>query len=236
MGDAAPAGPGATKTARSPTVSPILLALTFTSLSCGGTSPFGATAPLGPTLPVTGPAATVTSISPSSGSVIGGTPVQITGTNFKPGARVSVGEDAQTVVVVSSTTITATTSFHAVGTVDVLVINPVGAYGRLPGAYSYVNDPALSLTARPSKVPAGGQLSVSWTTPSGRIMTDWIGLFEVGDPNMSYEKNWWGYTKGATSGTMTMSAPSRAAQYEFRYLPEDGYIDVIRSAVVTVTP
>ncbi len=106
----------------------------------------------------------------------------------------------------------------------------------LTGAYTYVHDPALSLTPHATTVTAGGQLTLSWTAPSGRMQSDWIGLFEVGDPNTYYEKDWWDYTKGATSGTVTITAPTRAAQYEFRYLPEDGYIDVVRSVVVTVTP
>ena len=54
---------------------------------------------------------TVSSVSPNSGSTPGGTTVTITGTNFAPGATVTFGSTAATnVVVVNSTTITATTS------------------------------------------------------------------------------------------------------------------------------
>jgi hypothetical protein len=64
---------------------------------------------------------------------------------------------------------------------------------------------------------------------------DWIGLFKLGDPSTNYEEYWWEYTNGATSGTKTIIAPSQPGQYEFRYLLDDGYIDVIRSMAVTVT-
>ena len=53
---------------------------------------------------------TVTSVSPNNGPTAGGTAVTITGTNFAAGATVTFGGTAATnVVVVSSTTITATT-------------------------------------------------------------------------------------------------------------------------------
>ncbi len=89
-----------------------------------------------------------------------------------------------------------------------------------------------SLTASPSVVAPGGALSVSWTAPSGRPATDWIGLYRVGAPNSDFL--WWQYTQGATSGTLTTNAPSEAGQYEFRYLLEDGYVDTARSNVVTI--
>ena len=43
-----------------------------------------------------------------------------------------------------------------------------------------------------------------------------------------------GWTDGATSGTFTLSAPTQAGQYEFRYLLNDGYGDAARSSLVTV--
>ena len=62
------------------------------------------------------PAPTVTSISPPSGSTVGGTAVSITGTGFLAGATVSLGGTAATgVTVVNSTTITATTPAHCRG-------------------------------------------------------------------------------------------------------------------------
>jgi hypothetical protein len=90
-----------------------------------------------------------------------------------------------------------------------------------------------TVTAGTNAVAPGGQLSVSWTASTGAPL-DWISLFRVSDPNTVY--GWYDYTKGATSGTFTFSAPTQAGQYEFRYLLNDGYSDVARSSLVTVGP
>jgi len=88
--------------------------------------------------PPPNPAATVTAISPISGSANGGTAVTITGTGFLSGASVKLGGTAATgVTVVSSTSITATTPAHAAGTVDVVVTNTDGQSGTLMGGYTY---------------------------------------------------------------------------------------------------
>ena len=64
----------------------------------------------------------VSNVSPSSGPVAGGTAVTITGTDFAAGATVKFGATAATnVVVVSSTTITATTPAGSAGAVTVTV-------------------------------------------------------------------------------------------------------------------
>ncbi len=74
---------------------------------------------------VSGPVPTVSSVSPNSGSTAGGTAVTITGTNFVAGATVTFGATAATnVVVVNSTTITATTPAGSAGAVTVTVTNP----------------------------------------------------------------------------------------------------------------
>ena len=90
-----------------------------------------------------------------------------------------------------------------------------------------------TVTASTNTVAPGGPLSVSWTASTGGA-SDWIGLIRVGDPNN--DNGWWDYTGGKTSGTFTLSAPTQAGQYEFRYLPNDGYVDVARSGLVTVGP
>ena len=43
-----------------------------------------------------------------------------------------------------------------------------------------------------------------------------------------------GIHRRQTSGTFTLTAPSQAGQYEFRYLIDDGWSDVARSTMVTV--
>ncbi len=72
---------------------------------------------------------------------------------------------------------------------------------------------------------------MSWVAPGGRSSLDWIGFFRVEDPNEAYESGWWSYTGGQPSGTLSLTAPSRPGQYEFRYLLDDGYVDVARASV-----
>jgi hypothetical protein len=76
---------------------------------------------------------TVSSVSPASGSVNGGTPIRIIGTGFVAGAKVEIGQGsgagptaipASNVVVVSPTEITATTGGPAkAGTFNLFVID-----------------------------------------------------------------------------------------------------------------
>ena len=70
---------------------------------------------------------TVTSISPTSGTTLGGTSVTITGTNLTGATAVTIGGTAATGVnVVDATTITATTPAGSAGTASVLVTTPGG--------------------------------------------------------------------------------------------------------------
>jgi hypothetical protein len=96
-----------------------------------------------------------------------------------------------------------------------------------PVAFSGV----YTLTASASTVAAGDPLSVSWTASAGAVL-DWIALIRVGDPNN--DNGWWDYTGGKTSGTLALTAPTQPGQYEFRYLPNDGYVDAARSSLVSV--
>ena len=88
-------------------------------------------------------APTVTSVTPNTGSTAGATPVTITGTNFFNPSTVTFGGVAATnVVVVNTTTITATTPAHAAGAVDVVVADAGVCNGTppgtLPNGFTYV--------------------------------------------------------------------------------------------------
>jgi len=125
-----------------------LLTAALLPTSCGGG---GGGGPIPtPTTPA------VISVSPNSGTTLGGTSITVTGENFAAGVQVTVGGAAATnVIVTSSTTLTATTSTRSAGTVEVTVtLN--GRSGSLPAAFTYVapgqvtNQPPViqSVTAR----------------------------------------------------------------------------------------
>ena len=83
-------------------------------------------------LSATNPPPTFSSISPVVGSSNGGTAVTLSGSNFLTGATVSFGGvPATSVVVVSSSTITAVTPANPAGPVNVTVTNPDGQAATL---------------------------------------------------------------------------------------------------------
>ncbi|GAG36945.1 unnamed protein product, partial [marine sediment metagenome] len=90
---------------------------------------------------------TITSISPTTGTVCGGTPITITGLNFQDGATVIIDDAAPITVtggqVVEGTVIYATTNagtVEAAGS-DVIVSNPGGAGSdTLDNGYMYSAD------------------------------------------------------------------------------------------------
>jgi Domain of unknown function (DUF1929)/IPT/TIG domain/Glyoxal oxidase N-terminus len=112
------------------------------------------------------PAPTVTSISPNSGTINGGTVVSITGTGFLAGATVSLGTPATGVTVMNSTSITATTPAHSAGTVNVIVTNSDTQSGTLTQGFTFtaVSNPTPTLTGiSPASGTAAGGTAVTIT-------------------------------------------------------------------------
>jgi formylglycine-generating enzyme required for sulfatase activity len=84
------------------------------------------------------PQPTITSITPISGSTAGGTPITITGWDLTGATSVTVGGVAATsVVVVSSTSVTAVTPAGTVGAKSVAVTTPSGT-ASLASAFTYL--------------------------------------------------------------------------------------------------
>lgn len=89
-------------------------------------------------------APTVTSITPPTGVLTGGTVTKIAGTNFTGATSVTFGGTAATsFTVLSATSLYAIAPAHAVGTEDIVVTNPDGS-GTGAGAYTF------TLAASPS--------------------------------------------------------------------------------------
>ena len=108
-------------------------------------------------------APTVAGIVPTVGAPAGGTPVTITGTNFRAGASVAFdGFAATQVVVVNSTTITAVTPAHQTGFANVTVVNSDNRGGTRDQAYVFgfvtvlpPSQPAGSIGGSPAPLPGG---------------------------------------------------------------------------------
>src|SRR5260221_8402986 len=83
----------------------------------------------------------------------------------------------------------------------------------------------ISLTASPSQVTSGGQLTLSWVAPAGRGCSgggDWVAIYRVGAPDITGAANghsdlWKVNLCGPTPGKSTLSAPARRGQTYFGY-------------------
>jgi PKD repeat protein len=100
---------------------------------------------------------TLTNISPTYGTVNGGTLVTLTGTDFTGATAVTFGgTSATSYTVISDTQITATTPAHAIGTVTVSVTTPVGS-ASLANVYTY----------QPAQIPTFTSISPTYGTING---------------------------------------------------------------------
>src|SRR6202042_120371 len=115
---------------------------------------------------------TVSSVSPNNGPAAGGTAVTITGTNFAAGATVTFGATAATnVVVVSSTSITATTPAGSAGAVTVTVtVN--GQSGSLTNGFTYNGTVAISFSQVASATPQSPTATVPVSYPAAQTAGD----------------------------------------------------------------
>jgi hypothetical protein len=115
------------------------------------------TPPAGPVVP------TLTSISPTSGPVTGGTVITLTGTNFASGATVLVnGVPATAVTFVSATQVRATTPAGVVGARTVLITNPSGQSASLTNAFTYLAAPTVTAVS-PASGPTSGGTTITVT-------------------------------------------------------------------------
>src|SRR5712691_8033371 len=103
-----------------------------------------------------GGTATVTGLSPTSGTTAGGTAVFITGSGFcNTVSAVTFGTPAQSINVLADTRIQAVTPSHAAGTVDVRVTNAAGtsAINAPADQYTFTNPtPSVYTALSPQRI------------------------------------------------------------------------------------
>jgi hypothetical protein len=109
---------------------------------------------------------TVSSVSPNSGPLAGGTSVTITGTGFTNASTVAFGaSSASQVTFNSANKLTAISPAGSAGTVDVTVTTPVGgtsATGSAGDKFTYTSGPTVT-SVSPSSGPAAGGTTVTIT-------------------------------------------------------------------------
>lgn len=101
------------------------------------------------------------------------------------------------------------------------------------GLLALVGLALVALTLGCEQRAPSGPTQVPPTTPLSVIA---IAPIMGSSVSYDYEFRWWQYTDGASSGTLTLDAPTTPGQYEFRYFPDDGFVVAVGSAPVTVTP
>lgn len=104
----------------------------------------------------------LTSLSPTGGNPAGGTSVTITGTGFETGMNITFGTGSCAVTAVSETSVTCTTSAHAISTVNVVVTRADESRATLTSAYTFRNAPNLT-TVIPSTGSNQGNNAISLT-------------------------------------------------------------------------
>jgi IPT/TIG domain-containing protein len=107
----------------------------------------------------TGPAPTISAVSPATCSPAGGALVTITGTGFSASPGVTFGGVAAAVVGTSATALSVTAPAHPAGAVDVVVTNADGQHATAAAAFTYQPLPAPVLSALSATVgaAAGGE-------------------------------------------------------------------------------
>ncbi len=144
---------------------PISLTVTNLSNGCSDTLP-GALVlePCNPVCTASAAAPTISSVTPSAGTVQGGTPVVVSGTNFVAGSTVTFGTANVLCSFVSATALNCTTPVSATGNagpVNVTVVNPDTQQGILAQGFTYtanvtaIFDPASTGTGTISSTPTG---------------------------------------------------------------------------------
>ncbi len=151
---------------------------------------------------------TVTAVSPTSGSTVGGNQVTITGTNFTGATGVSFGSTAATnVTVVNSTTITATapaytglTHQDGSATVDVTVTTQAGTSATSAAdQYNYYSVPTVTAVS-PSTGPTASGTAVTIT-----------GTHFVAGATVAFGGNPATNITVVSSGSITATAPAGSA-------------------------
>ncbi|WP_213816881.1 S-layer family protein [Glaciihabitans sp. dw_435] len=116
----------------------------------------------------TGVPSSASSLTPAFGPDSGGTPVTITGTGFVGATGVTFDGTAGTAfTVVNDTTITVTTPGHAVGSVDVVVVDPAGNSTPVQFEFRGVASGATSLAPSTGSEAGGTVITIDGTGFTG---------------------------------------------------------------------
>jgi hypothetical protein len=120
----------------------------------------------------------------------------------------------------------------AAGTVQVTVFSPgVGTSAQLSFTITAAGSPTLAVSA--TNLTGGSNVTVTLTNGLGGAW-DWIALAATNAPNTSYVQYTY-VGAGVTTRTWTVAMPAASGTYEFRLFPNNGYTRAATSPTITVT-
>ncbi len=108
------------------------------------------------------PAPTLTTVSPTAGTIFGLNTLTVNGTGFEGGIVVTVGGNSCPVTTLTSTQLQCTLASHSAATVNVVVTNTDGQTVTLTSAYTYQPAPTVT-SVSPVGGPPGGGTSITIT-------------------------------------------------------------------------
>ena len=159
----------------------------------------------------------------------------VNGSNFASSSVVQWNGNARPTTFVSSSQLQATisvTDLAATGTTLVSVFTPSPGGGTSASLTFTINaGPSLAVSA--TSVVGGSSVTVTLTNGFGGSV-DWLALAVTGSPNTSYVQ-WTYVGAGVKARTWTVTMPGTGGTYEFRYFLNAGYTRAATSPTVTVT-
>jgi hypothetical protein len=119
----------------------------------------------------------ITGISPSSGAIVGGTSVTITGTNFTGATSVTFDGIAVTSLnIVNSTTITCITPARSAGAVGIIVTTEDGPSGEF-SSFTYITPPSITgISPLSGSTEGGTNVTITGTSFTGVTSVTFDGL------------------------------------------------------------
>ena len=182
-------------------------------------------------------AASITGISPDTGSVNGGATITITGTGFTGATQVTIGGVTATFTVVNDTTITLVTPAGLAGDRSVRITTPGGISPVSPAAtYTYAAAPSVTgLTPSVGPVAGGTQVTITGTGFTGATSVSFGGSTVT--PTVTSDTSLTVATPAHAAGTVdvTVTGPlgvsATSVDTEFRFV-EPGSAPVLS----TITP
>lgn len=129
----------------------------------------GKSAPVVLSLTINNPVPVIASLTPASGSILGGTALTITGNGFQSGVNVMLNAGNCSVTSATATQITCTTGANSEGPADLTIQNPDGQIVTATGIYSFTNQ---TVALQFMSMPAQAQVNVPMSSIAVRAVRE----------------------------------------------------------------